>query len=175
MLLHRANECSQAGKYSEALTQVRKLVAISSQSPEKLEFQVEMLDFQQYLLMKTGAFQEALENGFALDALSQKISTRRSPWNCLKIAESYLGLKDHGNALAWIEKAVYERDFIRRDIFDLKVYDPLRNTPRFIKVIAAVENKIGLNLPAKDFTVQLLDGTSFSLSAQLGKVVLLDF
>jgi peroxiredoxin len=174
-LLERANACSDAKKYAEALIHVRKLVAIANQLPGKLEFREQMLDFQQYLFMKTGAFREALENGFALDELSQKISPRKSPWNCLKIAEAYLGLKDQENAMVWIERAVYERDFIRRDIFDLKEYAPLKSNPRFSKAIAAVEKKIGLNLPAKEFTVQLLDGASFSLSAQLGKVVLIDF
>jgi peroxiredoxin len=174
-LLDRANACSDANKYAEALTYVRKLVDISKQFPGKPEFREEMLDFQQYLLMKTGAFQEALENGLALEALAQKISTRESPWNCLKIAEAYLGLKDQENALAWIERAVYERGFIRRDILTAQDYSPLKNNPRFVKVIAAIEKKIGLNLPAKEFGVRLLDGKSFTLSGQRGKVVLIDF
>jgi thiol-disulfide isomerase/thioredoxin len=174
-LLKMANDFSQAGKYADALAQVRKLVDISNQFPEKLEFREEMLDFQMYLLLKTSAFQEALENAFALEALSQKISMRQSPWNCLKIADAYMGLKDWENAMAWIEKAVYERSFIRRDIFDSPDYAQLKNNPRFKKVIAAVEKKIGINLPAKEFTIPLLDGASFSLSAQRGKVVLIDF
>ena len=168
-LLDRANGCSDASKYAEALIHVRKLVDIANQLPGKLEFREQMLDFQQYLLMKTGAFREALENGFALDDLSQKISTRKSPWNCLKIAEAYMGLKDLEKAMAWIEKAVYERDFIRRDILDLPEYAQLKSNPRFIKVIAAIEKKIGLNLPAKEFTVQLLDGTPFSLVRTAGQ------
>lgn len=174
-LLDMANGCSDASKYAEALTHVRKLVDIANQLPGKLEFREQMLDFQQYLLLKTGAFQEALENGFALDDLSQKISTRKSPWNCLKIADAYMGLKDLEKAMTWIEKAVYERDFIRRDVFDSPDYAQLKGNPRFIKVIAAIEKKIGLNLPAKEFTVQLLDGTPFSLAEQRGKVVLIDF
>ena len=174
-LLDLANSCSDAGKYAEALIHVRQLVDIAKQLSGKLEFREQMLDFQQYLLMKTGAFQEALENGFALDDLSRKISSRKSPWNCLKIAEAYLGLKDQKKAMIWIERAVYERDFIRRDVFDLPEYAQLKSNPRFIKVIAAIEMKIGLNLPAKAFTVQLLDGTSFSLSGQGGRVVLIDF
>jgi thiol-disulfide isomerase/thioredoxin len=174
-LLDRANACSEAGKYAEALSYVRQLVDIANQSPEKLEFRAEMLDFQMYLLLKTGAFHEALENAFAYEELSRKISTRNSPWNCLKIADAYLGLKDWENALAWVEKAVYERDFIRRDVLDSPSYAQLKRNPRFKKVIAAVEKKIGINLPAKEFTIPLLDGSSFSLSAQRGKVVLIDF
>jgi peroxiredoxin len=174
-LLDRANSCSDAKKYAEALSHVRKLVVISKQFPAKPEFQEQMLDFQQYLLLKTGAFQEALENGFDLDALSQKISTRKSPWNCLKIADAYLGLKDWKSAMAWIEKAVYERNFVRRDAFAAPNYSPLKNNPRFVKVLATIEKTIGLNLPAKAFTVRLLDGTAFSLTGQRGKVVLIDF
>jgi len=174
-LLEQANACSSEGKYEEALGFVRPLVAISDRFPDKLQFRENILDFQQFLLAKTGAFQEALKNAFELDEISSKLSERRSPWNCLKIAESYLGLKDHENALAWIEKAVYERGFIRRDIFDLKEYAPLKDDPRFKKIIADVEKKIGINLPAREFTVTLLDGSSFSLTGQRGKVVLVDF
>jgi thiol-disulfide isomerase/thioredoxin len=174
-LLDHANACSRAGKYAEALADVRQLVAWAKRSPEKLEFQSQMLDFQNFLLLKSGAFREALETALELDELAKKLNPRRSPWNCLKIAEAYLGMNDRENALDWIEKAVYERGFIRRDVFDLTVYDPLRNAPRFVRVIAAIESRLGLNRRAKPFTLQLLDGTSFSLPAQLGHVVLIDF
>ncbi len=174
-LRDRANTSSQAEKYADALIHVRKLAEISKRFPEKLDFREETLDFQHYLLMKSGAFQEALEIALELEALAQKISTRNSPWYCLKIAVAYMGLKDRENALAWIEKAVYERGFIRHDILDAEDYSALKGNPRFIDVMAAVEKKIGLNLPAKDFSLELLDGASFSLSGQRGKVVLIDF
>jgi len=170
-----ANTSSQAGKYADALTHVRKLVEISDRFPDKLEFREEALDFQHFLLMKTGAFQEAVETALALEALARKISTRNSPWYCLKIAVAYMGLNDREHALAWIEKAVYERNFIRHDVLDGEDYSALKGDPRFIKVMAAVEKKIGLNLPARDFSIELLDGASFSLSGQRGKVVLVDF
>jgi thiol-disulfide isomerase/thioredoxin len=51
----------------------------------------------------------------------------------------------------------------------------LKGHPRLIKAMADVEKKIGLNLPAKDFAIELLDGTPFSLSGHRGQVVLLDF
>ena len=174
-LRDKASASSQAGNYADALTHVRKLVEISDRFPDKLEFREEALDFQHFLLMKTGAFQEAVETALALEALARKISTRNSPWYCLKIAVAYMGLNDRERALAWIEKAVYERNFIRHDVLDGEDYSALKGDPRFIKVMAAVEKKIGLDLPARDFSIELLDGASFSLSGQRGKVVLVDF
>lgn len=38
-----------------------------------------------------------------------------------------------------------------------------------------IKEKIGIGKTAKDFTVKLLDGKSFQLSKQKGKVVLVDF
>jgi peroxiredoxin len=174
-LRDKANTSSQAGNYADALTHVRKLVEISDRFPDKLEFREEALDFQHFLLMKNGAFQEAVETALALEALARKISTRNSPWYCLKIAVAYMGLNDREHSLAWIEKAVYERNFIRHDVLDGEDYSALKGDPRFSKVMAAVEKKIGLDLPARDFSIELLDGASFSLSGQRGKVVLVDF
>lgn len=174
-LLNKANEYSDSGDFSRALPIVRRLVVLSQQVPDKLKFQYKVLDFQHFLLLKNGLYAEALDNGFKLEALGQKLEERKSPWDCLKIADAYLGLKDSEKALDWIEKAVKERDFTKIDTLKQSDYIPLQKNPRFTTLLEDIEKTLGIGGPAKDFTVTLLDGQPFTLSAQKGKVVLIDF
>ena len=51
----------------------------------------------------------------------------------------------------------------------------LKDDPRRGALLAAARAKIGLDREARDFQVPLLDGTTFRLSDQKGKVVLVDF
>lgn len=173
--LDRAKDLSDSGNLAEALALVRQLARQIGRFPDKPQFQYDVLDFQHYLLLKTGAFQEAVQTGFKLEELGRKISERKSPWDCLKIADAYLGLKDYDKALDWIEKAVRERDFSKLEVLRGESFAPLKATPRFTELLAGIEKSLGIGLPAQDFRITLLDGTPFVLSAQAGKVVLIDF
>ncbi len=174
-LLKKVDHLRSQGKYAEALVDVRTLVDLSERFPEKPKFRYDMLDSLHFLLLKTGAYEEAVQAGLALESLSLRTDLRPSPWNCLKIAEAYLGQGQLEKALDWIEKAVDERGFIAMELFENATYSSLRESPRFQDVIARMEKKIGIGLPAKEFSVQLLNGTDFILSEQKGKVVLIDF
>ncbi len=174
-LLDKANALSDQGLYAQALDHIRQVVDIYQPFGEQLTFKYSVLDFQHFLLLKTGAFQEAVASGLALEALGQAANGRKSPWDCLKIADAYLGLQDEGKALDWIEKAVYERDFNRMDALRNETYAALRDQPRFHKVLADVEKSLGIGQTAKDFIIQLLDHSQFHLADQKGKVVLIDF
>ena len=129
----------------------------------------------QVLCMNAGRYQEALDASFLIEDLSQKVSDRRSPWNYVRIAEAYLGLGDRTQYLDWMEKAVFERSFTRLAYFQDARLEVLRSEPRFARLVEAVTSEIGVGRAARDFRVTLLDGSPFALSAQVGKVVLIDF
>ncbi len=174
-LLNKAQDLGDAGKYAEALEKVRPLAEQAGRLTEKPELQYEVLDYEHFLLLKTGSFREAVRIGFKIEELGRKISDRKSPWDCLKIADAYIGLKEFDNALAWVEKAVRERDFTKLDTLQGKTFAPVRELPRFIALLAEVEKRLGIGQAARDFQVSLLDGSPFVLSKQAGKVVLIDF
>ena len=54
-------------------------------------------------------------------------------------------------------------------------YKPLRDMEGFEAVIEKIEDNAGIGRPPLDFSAKLLDGGSFALSEQKGKVVLVDF
>jgi peroxiredoxin len=141
----------------------------------KIEQALELLDRMQFQALKAGRFQEDLALSLRIEELSQKTSARQSPWNCLKIAEAYLGLGDRVRGLAWLERSVYERDFMNLKVLAGPPFAALKDAPRYGALLAAAKAKIGLDQQARDFQVPLLDGATFRLSDQKGKVVLVDF
>jgi len=175
-LLSKAQDLGDEGEYVKALEMVRPLVEQAGRFPDKADFQYEILDYQHFLLLKIGAYRDALQCGFAIEELGRKIGDRKSPWDCLKIADAYLGLEEYDKALDWIEKAVKERNFTKLDVLQQgEGFAPLRGSPRFKALLADIEKSLGIGQPARDFRITLLDGTPFVLSEQKGKVVLIDF
>jgi peroxiredoxin len=55
------------------------------------------------------------------------------------------------------------------------LYEPLRRHAGFEEVMKKISENSGLGKPALDFTVLLTSGSTYTLSAQKGKVVLVDF
>lgn len=174
-LLSEAQGLGGAGQYTKALERVRPLAEQAGRIAGKPGLLYDVLDYEHFLLLKTGAFREALQTGLRIEELGRKIGERRSPWDCLKIADACLGLEDYGQALDWIEKAVRERGFTKLDTLQGEKFAPLRETPRFRALVAEIEKSLGIGQTAKDFRIALLDGTPFALSGQAGKVVLIDF
>lgn len=133
------------------------------------------LEVIQMRLMAAGRYQEELDAAFAIEALSVKASARRSPWNYVRIAEVYLRLGERDQFFHWMEKAVNERGFSKVAYFESAEVASLKSDPRFAPLAEACANQVGIGKKARDFQVTLLDGSTFSLSAQAGKVVLIDF
>jgi len=163
-LLEKINTLYDTGDFAQTLLYLEQLSRSDGDTAN-------ILDFKFDLLMKLGKFQEAMAAAIKLE----EISPRKSPWNCLKIAEACLGLGEMDSSLGWLEKAVQERHFKRADVFASSVYDALRNEPRFLSLLEKARKNTGLGKPAPDFTVQLLDGSEFTLSAMQGRVILIDF
>lgn len=98
-----------------------------------------------------------------------------SPKKARDVARISLRLNDPENALEWLGRTV-DRGFL--DYSDLaydRVYDPIRSTARFQKLLSVVAERIGLNEPARSITGTTLTGRQISLSELAGKVVLVDF
>lgn len=159
-------------KYSEAIAPMKIVKELSLHFSKN--FQINMLGYYQFMLSKDNQYQKALDVAVTLDSLSLALD-RKSPWNCLKMANCYVALKDTSSALKWLEKAVYERQFKRIEHIDNKDFSILKNSSRYLKLIEEIKNQIGLGLPAKDFSISLMDSSIFTLSDMKGKVVLIDF
>jgi peroxiredoxin/type II secretory pathway pseudopilin PulG len=136
---------------------------------------LDKLEQLQVLLMNAGKYQDALSISLTMEKWSQMASDRRSPWNYVRIGEAYLGLGDRGRYLDWMERAVRERSFLKLDYFQDERLSAIKDDPRFKRIMDACAAQIGVGRTAKEFQVPLLDGSSFALSAQKGKVVLVDF
>jgi peroxiredoxin len=133
------------------------------------------LERLQILLMKERQYEEALKVSFEIEEVAGKASERRSPWHYVRIGEVYLAMGQRDRFFEWVGKAIHERSFSRLEYFRNEQLDGVRNDPRFKDLVAACAAVIGVGKPAKDFEVTLLDGSPFRLSAQRGKVVLVDF
>jgi peroxiredoxin len=142
---------------------------------EKFAQASDKLEQLQMLLMDAGRYQEALDASFKIEEVSRKVSDRKSPWNYVRIGEVYLSLGDKDKFFEWMEKAIHERSFTKLEFLQDSHLGAVKDDPRYKKLLDACAKEIGLGRKAKDFAVTLLDGSSFTLSAQTGKVVLIDF
>ncbi len=133
------------------------------------------LEGLQMALMKERQYPEALQVSFEIEEVAAKASARRSPWHYVRIGEVHLAMGHTDQYVEWVGKAIRERGFSRLEYFRGKQFDGVRNDPRFKTLEEACAAIIGVGREAKDFEVTLLDGSPFRLSAQRGKVVLVDF
>ena len=103
---------------------------------EKLVEALDKLEQLQVLLMNAGKYQDALITSFTMEEWSRTASDRKSPWDCVRIAEAYLGLGDRERYLDWMEKAVNERSFLKLDYFQDERLGAFKDDPRYKKIVA---------------------------------------
>jgi len=175
ILLDDYNKNVKKGQYQLCLTTLEEILDICKKNSLRKDFILSMTDEKQFILQKLERFDEALKVAFELEEMSQKSGKRKSPWNYLKIADSYLGLQNIEKTIQWMEKAVYERGFKKHKLFEQEKYERLHSNKSFQKLLKHMKDSIGLQQPAKDFIINLLDGKKFELSSLKGKVVLIDF
>ncbi|MCU0289354.1 MAG: TlpA family protein disulfide reductase [Acidobacteria bacterium] len=122
------------------------------------------------LLYNWKKWQEALETAREKD----KITKPKSPWDAMNIMHVYLAMGRKEDALDALQEAV-SRGFISYRILTDQKYESLASETRFFEIIETIKIAIGLGKPAKNFSVKLINGDTFTLANQRGKVVLLYF
>lgn len=187
----------EQGKYEEALQAVDKAIAASGMKIDlmrmKYNILVKLKKFDDALAVvdaeikksgeteeliaakynvyfRQGKLKEALETAKKKD----KIAKVKSPWDCMTIMHVYLRMGEKQEALDWLQEAV-SRGFISYRILMGKQYEILAKEKRFYEIIETIKVAIGLGKPARDFTVKLVSGGEYVLSARRGKVVLVNF
>ena len=165
--LGRQDEAKDVAKLR--LEIVNEALAGAGEDPQFLR---RFLGTKQGILVTLERYDEAIEVAVKVDELREK----SSPWTAMGIADIYIAKKDKNNAFKWVDEAV-SRGFNAYDYFDEDQYALLREDPARVDGIVKriKEEVIGLGKPARDFTLPLVDGGEFTLSAQKGKVVLVDF
>jgi peroxiredoxin len=149
-------------RYDDALALVDEEIKKDGETDDLLESKV-------YVFYKQKKFQQALET-----MLKREAAKALSAWDCIDTMEIYLNLENTEKAFEWLNKAI-DRGFISYSELYEDEYKGLPKDARFEEIVQKIKTKIGVGKPAKDFTLKLLNGEKFTLSAQKGKVILVDF
>jgi len=149
-------------RYDDAMTMVDEAIKKDGETDDLLESKV-------YVFYKQKKFQQALEV-----MLKREAAKELSAWGCIDAMEIYLNLENTEKAWEWLNKAV-DRGFINYSALYEDEYKSLPKNARFEEILQKIKTTVGVGKPAKDFTLELLNGEKFTLSAQKGKVVLVDF
>lgn len=163
------------GKFQAGLEELDEILALCDKFSCDTMFRMDIMDRKHFALLSMGKHAESLEVALALEEIARQSPDRGKPWFCLKISDSYLGMGKYDHALDWIGRAVREKGFTGYKLFMKPQYRELHKNPGFQALLRLMKDKIGLDQPARDFTVRLTDGSDFSLSSRKGKVVLVDF
>ncbi|MBN1783064.1 TlpA family protein disulfide reductase [bacterium] len=161
--LSRAYALLDEAKYEPALAIVDSLIKAEGVTRRNMQARY-------YIYDAMGDLKNALEAALSAETVNEK----KSPWDCMAIVDTYIKMDDRDQAMKWLNLAV-ERGFKSITTLADSLYDPVRNEEFFINAIKTIQINTGIGQPAKDIQVSMLDGTPFQLSAQTGKVVIVDF
>jgi peroxiredoxin len=163
-LLSKSEALDEEGKTEDALAVVDEAIKLVGENRETLGYKGDYL-------MKLGKYKEALAVALKRD----EVAKRKSPWNCIGIAEAYLKLGNTVEALKYLKIAIEERNFNNLNHLLGEDYTGLSKEEAFLSLLEEVKGNIGIGRNVADFTLKLIDGRDFKLSSQRGKVVLIDF
>lgn len=104
----------------------------------------------------------------------EKMSERKSPYRVLPIAECYLRLDNPDKALEAVNKMI-TLGFKDKSEFDNEPFNKIKELEVFPEILKKIDENIGIDKAAKDFTLTDVDGNEYTLSKLKGKVVLVDF
>ncbi len=162
-LLDKIEQLCQKKEYTKALEVIDKGLKGFSE-PEKL------LAEKFKILSELNRWEEALQTAIKRADAAE----RKTPWHCIDIVSICLKLKDTEMAFKWLNKAV-DRGFLSYTELYNEEFKPLHQDKRFDPLVEKIKSHIGIDKPAKDFTIELISGEKFTLAKQKGKVILVDF
>jgi peroxiredoxin len=162
-LLEKIEQLCQKKDYEKALGVIDKELNGFSE-PDKL------LAEKFKILSELNRWEEALKAAIQRADAAE----RKSPWHCIDIVSICLKLKDTEMAFAWLYKAV-DRGFLSYTELYNDEFKPMHKDKRFEPLVEKIKSHIGIDKPAKDFTIELISGEKFTLANQKGKVILVDF
>lgn len=163
-MVNKAWDYYDKNDYPNALDQITQAIKEYGENRRNLRVKY-------YIEMKQESYSAALKTALKIN----KVAERKSPWNCIYVTEAYLKLNNKKKALDWLGKAVKEKFISINYLNEEPIYDTIREEKKFKKLIAKMNNTIGIGKPVKNFSVTLLNGEEYKISAQKGKVVLIDF
>ncbi len=161
--LNRIYDLLEHSQYKKALTIADSLVQAEGQNRRNMQAKY-------YIYDALGEYRKALEAALA----AENVNPKKSPWDCIAIAETEIKLSDPDQAMHWLQTAA-DRGFKSYKTLSDSLYDPLRTAPGFDALIERIKTGIGIGKPAGSLELTLLDGMPFTLASQAGKVVLIDF
>lgn len=115
-----------------------------------------------------------LDDAYKAAVRRSELAKRKSPWHCMYVVSICLKQKKTDLAFKWLNKAV-KRGFLSYSAFDEDEFKALKKDPRIKDITKKIKDNIGIGKPAKDFSIKLMDGKTFTLAGQKGKVLLIDF
>jgi TolB-like protein/Tfp pilus assembly protein PilF len=113
----------QKGMFTEALSEMQKAVRYSGNSPN-------IKAYLGYVYGATGNQAKAQE---ILNEILESAEDEYIPSTAF--ATIYIGLKDHDNAISWLEQAYEEKSPMMIYLNALPEFAPLRSDPRFIELL----------------------------------------
>ena len=174
-LMKDYNRHANRQNYQSCLNDLNEIEFLCDKFQCDTLFMMDIHDRKHFTLMSLNKYSESLEVALALEEMSRQSIERDKPWYCLKIADSYLGMGDCEKAVYWIGKAVHGKGFNNYKIFMKPKYQPIQTDSTFQTLVGIMRERIGLDQPARDFTTRFTNDSTFRLSSQQGKVVLIDF
>jgi len=161
--LNRVYDLLDQQQYVSAMAVVDSLIEADGRNRRTMQAKY-------YIFDAMGSLNEAL----AAAKKAEELNEKKSPWDCIAIVKTYLKLSDSDKAMTWLETAV-DRGFKSFKVLSDSLYDPIRDTEKFSVLVSKIKTGIGMDRPAKEIDIELLDGKPFRLSEQKGKVMIVDF
>ena len=162
-VLNRARQLASSKEYASVVQLLNSHSDITLKS-EKL------LAVKTQALVKLDRFRDALKTA----QKRVEVATRKSPWHCMAVVEIAIRLKDTDLAFLWFNRAV-DRGFLNPGALEKETLSMLKKDNRYEKLMRKIKSNIGIGKPVKDFAFRLMDGRHYDITANRGKVILIDF
>lgn len=161
-------EYFKSEKYDSALTLINRVLVEKKDLADKDK--KKYTSYKMSLLMELKRYEEALPIAIEIEANSE----RKSPYRVEPIAKCYFALNKMDEGVKAVNKMI-DLGFKNLAHFDEEPFNKMKDLEIYSEIVQKIKDNIGLDKPAKDFTLTDVNGKEFTLSKMKGKVVLVDF